>query len=181
MEIVAGEVKRFFEERIGGAPFDGVLILRICGYSRGAPLPEVWHVGFDKQGSYGPLCIQSQNDAGIRWDGEQEALNRMIGGISGRTADAIVREGILTKEDCDAAMPKLYPHTSEALIMTAAPVQDAIELARYLIETTVGFIRFSVISPKTVGGVTEIAAITKYEGFRWIQRKHFYKRDLNPL
>jgi hypothetical protein len=78
-------------------------------------------------------------------------------------------------------MAKLYPHTSEILILTAAPVQDAIELARYLIETTVGFIRFSVTSAKTVGGLTEIAAITKHEGFRWIQRKHFYTDDLNPV
>jgi hypothetical protein len=98
LEIVAGEVKKFFAERIGAGTFDGVLILRICGYSSGAPLPEVWHVGFDKQGAYGPLCVQSQNDAGIRWDGEQEALHRLIGGLSGRTADAIVKEGILTQD-----------------------------------------------------------------------------------
>jgi hypothetical protein len=33
--------------------------------------------------------------------------------------------------------------------------------------------------PKIVGGPIEIAAITKHEGFRWIQRKHFYPAGLN--
>jgi hypothetical protein len=32
---------------------------------------------------------------------------------------------------------------------------------------------------KTVGGPTEIAAITKHEGFKWVQRKHFFPRDVN--
>jgi hypothetical protein len=53
-------------------------------------------------------------------------------------------------------------------------------LARYLVDTTAGFIRFSVNRAKTVGGAVEIAAITKHEGFKWVQRKHFYRRDLNP-
>jgi hypothetical protein len=51
------------------------------------------------------------------------------------------------------------------------PIQDAIDLARYLAETTVGFIRYSVLRRKTVGGPIEIAAITKHEGFRWAQRR----------
>jgi hypothetical protein len=28
--------------------------------------------------------------------------------------------------------------------------------------------------PKTVGGPIEIAAITKHEGFKWIERRHFF-------
>jgi len=43
-----------------------------------------------------------------------------------------------------------------------------------LVEVTMGFTKFSIQKqPKTVGGAIEIAAITKHEGFRWIQRKQF--------
>jgi len=42
------------------------------------------------------------------------------------------------------------------------------------LETTIGFVRFAVFLPKSVGGAVEIAAITKHEGFRWVQRKSFY-------
>ena len=55
----------------------------------------------------------------------------------------------------------------------------SIDLARFLVETTKGFIRFSVGLVKTVGGPIEIAAITKHEGFKWVQRKHFFSREMN--
>ena len=55
----------------------------------------------------------------------------------------------------------------------AMPIQDAIDLARFLVETTIGFVRFAVFLPKSVGGAVQIAAITKHEGFRWVQRRGF--------
>jgi hypothetical protein len=74
-------------------------------------------------------------------------------------------------------MPNLYEHVS----LSAMPVQDAIDLARFMVETTIGFMRFSVLrQPKIVGGAVEIAAITKHEGFCWVQRRHFYTAELNP-
>jgi hypothetical protein len=38
---------------------------------------------------------------------------------------------------------------------------------------------FAMGRGKTVGGVAEIAAITKHEGFKWVQRKHFFKTEYN--
>jgi hypothetical protein len=64
--------------------------------------------------------------------------------------------------------------------LPAAPIQDAIDLARFMVETTAGFVRFSITYKKTVGGPVEIAAITKYEGFKWVQRKHFFSSEFNP-
>jgi hypothetical protein len=60
------------------------------------------------------------------------------------------------------------------------PIQDAIDLARYLIELTIGFVRFSSGAP-TVGGSVEIAAITKHEGFRWVQRTRHYGDEAAEL
>ena len=60
------------------------------------------------------------------------------------------------------------------------PIQDAIDLASYLVDVTIGFTKFSIKKqPKTVGGSIEIAAITKHDGFRWIQRQQFYPASLN--
>jgi hypothetical protein len=85
----------------------------------------------------------------------------------------------MTPEQATAMSDKLVGQLYEALILPAAPIQDAIDLARYMVETTKGFIRFSTRRTKTVGGPVEIAAITKHEGFRWIQRKHFFKAEMN--
>jgi hypothetical protein len=74
---------------------------------------------------------------------------------------------------------KLIPHLGENLILPAAPIQDAIDLARFLVETTKGFVRFATSRSKTVGGPIEVAAITKHEGFKWVQRKHFFPSEFN--
>jgi len=66
------------------------------------------------------------------------------------------------------------------LSVPAMPIQDAVDLARYLVETTIGFVRFAVFVPKTVGGAVDIAAITKHEGFRWVQCKGFRSAGSHP-
>jgi hypothetical protein len=66
------------------------------------------------------------------------------------------------------------------LVWPTMPMRDAIELADFLVDTTKGFFRF-LPGADVVGGDTDIAAVTKYEGFKWIRRKHFYPAALNPL
>lgn len=59
------------------------------------------------------------------------------------------------------------------------PIQDGIDLVRYLTEVTTGFVRFSA-EPTTVAPPIDLAAITMHEGFRWVSRKHYYPTELNP-
>jgi hypothetical protein len=179
LEDVSTTVREFFDKQAIAAGFKAFLILRICGYSSGRPLPEVWQIGFSDGQCFEPISVQKETDIGPRWNGEQEALDRLILGMAPIVGQAVVQEGILTKEQAEVAVSKLYKHTVETLIMNAAPIQDAIELARYMVETTKGFVRFSIKRATTVGGAVEIATITKHEGFKWIHRKHFYSRELN--
>ena len=58
------------------------------------------------------------------------------------------------------------------------PTGDAIALADFLVGTTKQFVHF-LRGADTVGGDTDLATITRHEGFKWIRRKHFYPRDLN--
>jgi hypothetical protein len=76
-----------------------------------------------------------------------------------------------------ACWQNIVPNTNQ---IATGRIHDAIDLARYLVKTAIGFTKFSITKqPKTVGGPIEIAAIIKHEGFRWIQRKHFYPAGLN--
>ena len=49
-------------------------------------------------------------------------------------------------------------------------LQDAIDYAEFLIDTTAKFQRFSNVIP-SVGGEVDIALVTVYDGFRWIKVK----------
>ena len=62
----------------------------------------------------------------------------------------------------------------------AMPTQDSIELAIFLADTQKQFARFSDGS-NVVGGDLDVATVTKHEGFKWIKRKYYYDRGLNPL
>ena len=85
----------------------------------------------------------------------------------------------LTMAQAARRAAKLAPELYELLFLEAMPIQDAVDLARFLVQTTIGFVKFSVGRAKTVGGPIEIAAITKHEGFKWIERRHFYPPELN--
>jgi hypothetical protein len=65
------------------------------------------------------------------------------------------------------------------LIEPPMPIQDSIDLAEFLVHTSVMFTRFKR-GAATVGGPVESAAITKLEGFKWVRRKHYFDEKLNP-
>jgi hypothetical protein len=65
-----------------------------------------------------------------------------------------------------------------AMPVQAMPIQDAIDVSRFLVELSTKFAQFG-LRPATIWGPTEIAAITKHEGFEWIARKHYYGDELN--
>jgi hypothetical protein len=174
---VAQRLRQFvFEEKAAVCEAETNIQVRVCGYSAGRPLAEVWEVNLTRHACPPPRCIMAESDFGVLWDGQYEALNRLILGVGFGIGDALIRHGIAIERapDLQAGLVKdLYA----TLAVPAMPIQDAIDLARFLVETTIGFIRFAVFLPKSVGGAVEIATITKHEGFRWVQRKDFAPDD----
>ena|SRR5258706_2876599 len=105
-------------------------------------------------------------------------MNRLILGLGVNFGKALVDEG-LEAEKATEATSKIMAKLSVPLVIAAMPIQDAIELAIFMVETTIKFVRFNLRS-ETVGGPIEVAAITKHEGFKWVRRKLFYSGELNP-
>jgi len=174
MERVAGRLRSFlFEEKAAPCPEPVNLQLRLCGYSAGRPLAEVWEVSMTGQDCPPPRRIMEETGFGVMWDGQYEALNRLILGLGFDIGHALVKHGVQPQE-AGRLQEELVRDLYATLSVPAMPIQDAIDLARFLVETTIGFVRFAVFLPKSVGGAVEIAAITKHEGFRWVQRKGFY-------
>jgi len=174
MEQFAEQLRVFlFEEKAALCPEPTNLQLRLCGYSAGRPLAEVWEVNMTGQHCPPPRCIMEETSFGVMWDGQYEALNRLVLGLGFDVGGALVKHGMPAPE-ASKLQEELVRDLYVTLSVPAMPIQDAIDLARFLVETTIGFVRFAVFLPKSVGGAVEIAAITKHEGFRWVQRKSFY-------
>lgn len=179
MKDVAEKAHTFLSEAAQAAGTDVWLTYWVFGYSAGRPLPEVWSIIINGKDYPAPTLHQEETNVGPRWAGVTEALDRLVLGYTSSIVESAVKNGLDQQATLDL-MQKMGPDLYEHLVMPAMPIQDAIDLARYLVEATMSFSKFSIARAKTVGGPIEIAAITKHEGFRWVARKHFYSDSLNP-
>ena len=150
----------------------------IAGYSSGKGLPEVWELSMDQGKCTGPELRQKEEDAGCTWNGEKEPIFRIIMGVSQGMPLALKHLGV-PDDEIEPAIMRLHQILTVPFINPAMPLQDAIDLANFFVDLTIHFCRFKP-GAETVGGAIDLAAITKHEGFKWIQRKHYYDQVLNP-
>jgi len=183
IEQVARRAREFFFEELykdayGDNPPRGFFFgYKVCGYSAGAPLPELWDVRIVEDQSPEPNLVHGQESWGPNWDGEYEAMDRLIFGVGSNFRQVLINQGV-PEDQASAAMDNIIRELRLPVVLPAMPIQDAIELAKFMVETTIRFVRFNLRS-ETVGGPIELAVITKHEGFRWVQRKLFFTTDLN--
>jgi hypothetical protein len=183
IEEVATKTRQYlFEDRfqaLAEKP-SGTFQYWVGGYSSGAELGEVWKIQIQDGVCDGPACVANVDvPTSISWGGQPEAINRLLLGYGQGLPEALLIAG-LPQEKLDACMRHVASITQTNLANPAMPTIDAIDLARFLVETTKLYVRFSIGS-NTVGGEIDIAVVTKHEGFKWIKRKHYYDHSLNPL
>ena len=150
---------------------------RVGGFSSGAALAEAWEVCVTDQGASGPTDLYLGNRFGVRWAGDTDALDRLILGVSQAIIPALEQSG-MSNNDALSIYQDLVANARAELALPAMPIQDAIELARFLAETAARFAHFT-FGAATVGGPIEVATVTKHEGFKWVSRKHYFATTLN--
>ncbi len=151
------------------------------GYSKPGALGESWSVEITKGVIQEPKQLRKPEAAGINWGGQTESLQRMMLGFSPNIFDVLAQITQPPQVPTEMARnlgPLLTARLQAPMVFAPMPIQDAIDLARFLVYTAIMFSRF-LPGPNTVGGPIEIAAITKHENFKWISRKHYYDQPLN--
>lgn len=150
----------------------------IVGYSVNESLPEVWTIDISKDGTCsGPILAKSKDQIGWNAGGAPEAISRLYFGYSMKLRDTLVEAG-LDDPIISKVLQLCKARLETPFVVAPMPIQDAIDLAVFLVETTINYTKYAP-GDLIVGGPIEVAAITKHEGFKWIQRKHYYKFDIN--
>lgn len=149
----------------------------VGGYSTKGSGSELWKFQITGAGLMGPTLLAGEENCTIEWDGQPDACARLVLGISPATTSVLIGSGI-SPQDAQVLTQRLASASQAQILEPSMPVQDAIDLARFLAETTVSFVRF-IPGANTVGGELDIGTVTKFEGFRWIARKHYYPSSLN--
>lgn len=189
MAEVAEQVKEFFYDE-HYAPYaaaakakeeDSALLgLSLAGYGAGEDQPEIYELNLSTDGCAGPTKILDTEAAGAAWWGQFEAISRLLNGVSVFVPQALINlDKAQDEAEAVAFAQDLAEQVRVGIVGEAMPIQDAIDLAEFLVRVTIGFVRFCPGHP-TVGGPIEIAAVTKHEGFKWVQRKHYFDTELNP-
>ncbi len=149
----------------------------VGGYGAGSDIAEVWKIVILNGDCAGPVLQMGGTDAFVLWAGQPEALNRLILGYSQFMPSALLRAGV-EPDKLAELIDSVRAETITPLAESPMPTGDAIALAYFLVDVTKNYVHF-LRGADTVGGETDLATVTRHEGFRWISRKHFYPRELN--
>jgi hypothetical protein len=159
--------------------------LLLAGYSSGESLGETWRVEIEKGRAKSPQREIPPDQAGVSWGGMGEAIHRILLGFSPQLFQVLAdvsggngNPSSTAKELNDQLNQLLIAKLQANLVFAPMPIQDAIDLGKFLVHSAIMFSRF-LPGHQMVGGPIEIAAITKHEGFKWIERKHYFDQTLN--
>jgi hypothetical protein len=137
----------------------------VAGYDD-AGIGHVWEVGVP-----GRTVTKTQvntADRGTLWRGQVDVIGRLIKGVD---LNALVAAGETPQPAVLETLQKL-----EYILLHPVTLQDAADMAAFLVRTTIDMQRFSdgtALAPGLVpgcGGVTQMLAVTR-TGVQWISRR----------
>jgi hypothetical protein len=132
---------------------------------------EVWKIEIANGQCAAPGAMLTGGATGMLVGGQTAPLHRLIGGFDNGLYDVLIAGG-MDANNANALVTYLRGKLEAQLLAPTMPVQDAIELADFLIGTCKSYYRFFP-GADIVGGDTDIAVVTRHEGFKWIKRKHY--------
>lgn len=151
----------------------------IGGYGANCDNAEIWKIVIANGEVNAPELIADQSVSGhVAWGGQPKPIQRLILGYDQDLGEALIATG-LPEDSVDPVLAQVQQRLLTPLVEAAMPVGDAIALADFLVDLTKRYFAF-LPGADVVGGATDIATVTKHEGFKWIQRKHYYSPELNP-
>lgn len=143
---------------------------------------ELWKIVISNADCPDPIALCPPGQPGVSWGGTFEPINRLLIGYD-HTLLTALKELLVSGDggapvDIVAINQFLKQRTQVMLHSPLMPIQDAVDFADFLVDTTKRFYRY-LPGANIVGGDTDIAVVTRYEGFKWVRRKHYYDAQLN--
>lgn len=131
----------------------------IGGYSEGEPLAEEWE--FNVPRAETPKRVRPLAQFGASWRGVSIPFTRLYRGIDPRLEDELIKAGV-KKEILDKFAPA-------PIVFDGMPVQEAIDFAVFILQTTINMAKFE-IGPPSCGGPLWVAVISPLTKFQLVQR-----------
>ena len=170
VEDVVQRLGGFLEEAAGTHRTAVNTTLIVGGYSAGQDLPQTWNLHLENGRVREITPIWDRHAYGVNWDGQGACIHRLLMDleIPSRQSEPMAEaRSFKTVKDVDG-----HVLDSPVLVTPGMPILDAVEIAQFLMETSITFERYRADQDKrTIGGPIDIAMVTQHSGFRWVQRK----------
>lgn len=172
-------IRRFFKQRWDkflehqeGTVRDQIppMVFIVGGYDPGKPYGTVFRFSLPQDNDFEERNPGDSN-FGITWGGQLEYASRLLHGYDPRVLN-IIKDTF----DPDAEQMKLLENNLKQNVemrvpYDVLPLQDCINLAILLIRTTISA-QDLAIDVRGVGGLIELATITRSDGFSFVQKKN---------
>jgi hypothetical protein len=173
----ATRVSEFFAIQWKAAKMDPdpQMTFLIGGFDEGEPYGRIYEIGIPNAPD--PKEWQAQNDFGITYGGQNELAQRVVNGYDPQLLNLAEASLGLTKPQIAQLETELGKLTLR-IPYQFLPLQDCVNLAIFLIRTTIGAQEVSV-TLRGVGGPIDVATITNQKGVKLIQRKEIVGEIFN--
>ena len=116
---------------------------------------------------------EGRDDFGMTWGGQLEIASRLIQGYDPAFLSALRDRLSLDEGAIQRLVQDVRPALEFRLPYNLLPLQDCIDLATFLIRTTITAQRLAA-TVRGVGGPIEVAVITRIRGLEFIQQKKLH-------
>ena len=135
----------------------------VGGYSADEPLARLME--FEFPAADGPTENLGPDEFGATWRGIDWPFTRLWRGFAPMMVARLQNEDGIAQARIDDLVGQL----EIGLAYEGMPVQDAINFATYILDTTIGAVRFAPgVAP--CGGPLQVAAVIPDEGFHWVAK-----------
>ena len=143
--------------------------------------------GYDENQPYGKVFLfvipcgpkpveQNPNSFGMTWGGQLEIANRIIHGYDPGLLSILCKHLNISRSEIGGLESILKREFEYTIPYEVLPLQDCVDLATFLIRTTITAQNLAV-AVRGVGGAIQVATITRTEGLGWVQKQELHGED----
>jgi hypothetical protein len=142
------------------------IVFMVSGYDEGAAYGR----GFMFQVPQQPNPVEQNAGAGqfgMTWGGQSDLVNRLLFGFDLELLPFIKTKLNLSDQQLADFRKEVEPKFAAGIPYQFLPLQDCVDLAVFLIASTIQFQRFRSTAVRGVGGMVEVATLTKTDGLKF--------------
>ena len=177
-ERLSAFIQPEYQQHYGNDSEEYKLGLYVAGYSPESALPEEWSIEFPNAAK--PELVQPNDSFNVNWRAITLPFMRLHQGFDIRFYEKLA-EKMLNIGISEQVMKNIFNMFKEAMEeipltpsiqFASMPIQNAINFAVYVLQTTIGYTTFESVTP-SCGGPLQIAVISEDRGFVWVREPQY--------